>query len=99
MYNRFFTEVYRELQSRNLVGATGSIESDESLAHQASAVVWDIYCSNDLPKSDMPVLDRIEQSDEDIANYFLYIFEGDVYVKVEAHAGRIYLDTSGPIYP
>lgn len=97
--NKFFTAVYQGLRSANLLGDTGTAHSDHNLAYRASDVVWDVYCNNTLADSEVPMLERVEPGFEDDANSYLYIFDDGIYVKVEAYAGVVYLDTSGPVYP
>ena len=97
MYMKFFNKVHEELRSRSLLGTTGSVESDQDLVYQAAGVVWEVYCSEDLADEDIPVLSHVDDSDD--GSYVMYVFEGGVYVKVVVHAGEIYLDTSGPIFP
>jgi len=97
MYIKFFSKVHEALLESNLIGALESTDSDQDLVYQAADVVWDVYCSEDLADKDLPVLSHVYDADD--GSYTMYVFEGGVYVNVVAHAGEIYLDTSGPSLP
>lgn len=99
-----FAAVYEALKSRNLVGVSASVDSDADLVYEASMVVWDCYCSIAADEdSRSPALVRIQADchprTRAIDPYIMYVFEGDVYIKVVSHGGRIHLDTSGPVFP
>ena len=110
-YASFFDAVFKELQKRKLIGYKGSEVSeryfsqdtlDTYLVVKASNAVWDVYCDDVLDDDEVPILSHIEQNplkDVDLTQYVTFIFEDDVYLKVESFCGHIYMDTSGPIYP